>query len=113
MGKNERRAYLKAVIERYQKASKNAKSAILDEFCSVCDYNHKYAIRLLNRQRKGSKRRPGRKPVYHSPELLRALKRIWLVTYNEQRCHDALGGLPPTIFREQKTAKNSTYELST
>jgi len=97
MGKNERRAYLKAVIERYQKASKNAKSAILDEFCSVCDYNHKYAIRLLNRQRKGSKRRPGRKPVYH----------------NEQRCHDALGGLPPTIFREQKTAKNSTYELST
>jgi len=96
MGKNERRAYLKAVIERYQKASKNAKSAILDEFCSVCDYNRKYAIRLLIRQRKGSKRRPGRKPVYH-----------------EQRCHDALGGLPPTIFREQKTAKNSTYELST
>jgi transposase InsO family protein len=37
----------------------------------------------------------------------------WLIVYNERRPHDALGGLPPTIFREQQTAKNSTYELST
>nr|MBN2278567.1 transposase [candidate division Zixibacteria bacterium] len=36
-----------------------------------------------------------------------------LITYNEQRPHDALGGLPPTVFREQQTAKNSTFELST
>lgn len=37
----------------------------------------------------------------------------WLIKYNEQRCHDALDGLPPTVFREQLTTKNSIYELST
>jgi hypothetical protein len=26
---------------------------------------------------------------------------------------NALGGLPPTTFRERQTAENSTYELST
>ena len=107
MGKNERRAYLEAVIERYQKASKNAKSVILDEFCSVCDYNRKYAIRLLNRQRKRSKRRPGRKPVYHSSELLRALKRIWLVT--DQMCSKRLVAAMPLWlpFYEQAYEKLS------
>ena len=88
MGKNERRAYLEAVIERYQKAGKRAKTAILDEFCAVCNYNRKYATRLLNRQRKRSKKRPGRKPVYRSTELLRALKRIWLAT--DQMCSKRL-----------------------
>ena len=37
----------------------------------------------------------------------------WLTSYNEQRPHDALGGLPPTVFREQEEAGISTYELST
>jgi len=27
--------------------------------------------------------------------------------------HEALGGLPPIVFRERQTAKNFTYELST
>jgi hypothetical protein len=88
MGKNERHAYLEAVIERYLKASKKAKTAILDEFCQVCNYNRKYAIRLLNRQRKRPKRRPGRKPVYRSTEFLKALKRIWLVS--DQMCSKRL-----------------------
>jgi hypothetical protein len=107
MGKNERRAYLKAVLERYQMASKKAKSVILDEFCAVCDYNRKYAIRLLNRRRKRSKRRSGRKPVYHSPELLRALKRIWLVT--DQMCSKRLVAAIPLWlpFYEQAYEKLS------
>ena len=88
MGKNERRAYLEAVIERYQRAGKKAKTAILDEFCQICDYNRKYAIRLLNRQRKRSKKRPGRKPVYRSTEFLKVLKRIWLVS--DQMCSKRL-----------------------
>lgn len=88
MGKNERQAYLEAVIERYLKANKKAKAAILDEFCQVCGYNRKYAIRLLNRPRKRPKRRPGRKPVYRSTEFLKALKRIWLVS--DQMCSKRL-----------------------
>lgn len=80
MGKDERYAYLKAVKERYHQAAKKSKAIILDEFCQVCGYNRKYAIRLLNRKRKRAKQRPGRKPVYQSEELVLALKRIWLAS---------------------------------
>jgi len=50
MGKNERQAYLKAIRLRYRRARKKLKVTILDEFCSVCGYNRKYAIRLLNQR---------------------------------------------------------------
>jgi len=40
--------YLKAIYVRYRKASKPLRSRILDEFCQVCGYNRKYAIRLLS-----------------------------------------------------------------
>lgn len=36
----------------------------------------------------------------------------WLCRYNEQRPHDALGGLPPTVYRHSLETKNSTSELS-
>ena len=37
--------YLKAIYFRYQKVSKPLRVRILDEFCHVCSYNRKYAIR--------------------------------------------------------------------
>ena len=40
--------YLKAIYLRYKKVSKPLRARILDEFCQVCGYNRKYAIRLLN-----------------------------------------------------------------
>jgi hypothetical protein len=39
--------YLEAIRKRYRKSEKVKKQAILDEFCEVCGYNRKYAIRLL------------------------------------------------------------------
>ena len=80
MGKNERRAYLEVVRDRYRQASKKSKAIILDEFCQVCGYNRppRWAIRLLNRHREGLRKQPGRKPVYHSAELVTALKWIWI-----------------------------------
>lgn len=36
----------------------------------------------------------------------------WLIEYNELRPHDALDGLPPSIYAD-KNAENSTLELST
>jgi putative transposase len=36
----------------------------------------------------------------------------WLLIYNEERPHDALGGLPPAAFREKVEAENSTLEMS-
>ena len=69
MSKSERKAYLKAIQTRYRRANKLKKRTILDEFCAVCGYHRKYAIRLLNQPAKQgntqSTRRPGRKPVYH------------------------------------------------
>jgi len=93
MGKNERYAYLVAVRDRYRQASKGSKAIILDEFCQVCGYNRKYAIRLLNRRGQGPRRRPGRKPIYGEPALLRALKRIWLAT--DQMCSKKLVAAVP------------------
>ena len=43
-----RRAYLKAVKERYNYSSKKQKTQILNEFCSVCGYSRKHAIKLLS-----------------------------------------------------------------
>ena len=42
--------------------------------CAVRGYHQQDAIRLLNRRQKRPRRRPGRRPVYYSPELLTALK---------------------------------------
>lgn len=89
MGKNERQAYLKAIRTRYRRANKKTKVTILNEFCAVCGYHRKYAIRLLNQRGKPRvKRRPGRKPVYASAELLTALKRIWFAS--DQMCSKKL-----------------------
>ncbi len=94
MGINERQAYLKAIRSRYWRARKKVKVTILDEFCAVCGYHRKYAIRLLNQRGKArKKRRPGRKPIYASPELLTALKRIWFAS--DQMCSKKLKAAIP------------------
>ena len=94
MGKNERQAYLKAIRSRYCRAGKKAKVTILDEFCAVCGYHRKYAIRLLNQRGKPkTKRRAGRKPIYASPELMTALKRIWFAS--DQMCSKKLKAAIP------------------
>ncbi len=85
MGKQEKRAYLDAIKKRYRQASRNGKGTILDEFCAVCGYQRKYAIRLLNRCLKKAKgRKPGRPSHYDRPDLLKPLKRIWMAT--DQMC---------------------------
>ena len=94
MGKHERQTYLKAIRSRYWRAGKMAKVTILDEFCAVCGYHRKYAIRLLNQRGKPRiKRMPGRKPIYGSPELLAALKRIWFAS--DQMCSKKLKAAIP------------------
>lgn len=47
-----------------------------------------------------------------SLEEVREITHQWLQTYNEERRRDALGSLPPAVFRERLLAgKNSTSEL--
>lgn len=111
MGKNEKYIYLEAIRSRYRQADRESKTTILDEFCQVCGYNRKYAIRLLNRRRKKFKGRPGRKPFYRFPELLKALKRIWLAT--DQMCSKKLVAAIPLWlpFYEGKISAEVTQKL--
>jgi hypothetical protein len=45
-----KRDYLQAIRIRYRTAPKDTKTTILDEFCTICGYNRKYAIsRLKNK----------------------------------------------------------------
>jgi hypothetical protein len=71
--------YLKAIYSRYKKASKPIRSRILDEFCQVCRYNRKYAIRLLSGpapQKPHSSTFKGRRPTYGT-KVIGALTAIW------------------------------------
>ena len=77
MGRKEKTAYLEAIRSRYNGANRIGKKRILDEFCAVCGYNRKYAIQLLNKPRKRTKAKPGRKSKYTEECFLEALTRIW------------------------------------
>jgi transposase InsO family protein len=71
--------YLKAIYVRYQKVSKGLRGQILDEFCQVCAYNRKYAIRLLNGpapQKPQAAARKGR-PSSYGAKVILALTAIW------------------------------------
>lgn len=71
--------YLKAIYSRYKKVSKPLRARILDEFCQVCGYNRKYAIRLLNGpapQKSEATSPKGRRPTYGSKVIL-SLAAIW------------------------------------
>jgi len=89
MGKNERQAYLQAIRSWYRRATRAAKGVILNEFCAVCGYHRKYAIKQLNRSGKKHQRgHPGRPATYTPGILLTALKRIWFAT--DQMCSKKL-----------------------
>src|SRR5579859_7998786 len=84
MSLSSKREYLGRIYGRYQRGGREHKGKILDEFCAVCGYQHKFALRLLNRPLGRKRRRPGPKPKYDPERLLPSLKRIWLLA--EQPC---------------------------
>jgi putative transposase len=52
--------------------------------------------------------------LFDDLDQVREITHHWLKSYNEERPHDALGSLPPAIYRQRITAeKNSTSKLST
>ena len=51
--------------------------------------------------------------LFDSLSEVREITDDWLRRYNEIRPHDALGSLPPALYREKLLAKNSTFEMST
>lgn len=82
MGKETKREYIEILRRRYKATKgKKVRGAIIDELIANCEYNRKYAIRVLNRPgkenlRKKSKKRRKRKPIYLE-RVIELIKRIW------------------------------------
>lgn len=78
-----RNEYVQAIVERYHTAGRKEKRRILDEFCRICRYHRKHAIRKLRQatQRKQVHRKPGRRSRYNKPEILAVLRSIWSVAH--------------------------------
>jgi len=73
-----RREYLRAIYDRYHRGSPEKKGTILDEFCRICDYNRKYAIRLLNKPRPPARPLPRRsRGVVYGRRVVQALGMVW------------------------------------
>lgn len=71
-----RKQYLIAIRERYLNSSKKDKKAILDEFCNVCDYSRKYAIKAIKKGVETSSKRPGPRLIYDEA-LVTHLVKLW------------------------------------
>jgi hypothetical protein len=81
MSNSATKEYLLEIKKRYFFSSKQEKTHILDEFCSVCNFNRKYVIRLIRKKETIIKsKRKGRPKKYYSQSLLDFLKHLWVVT---------------------------------
>src|SRR3989338_5802474 len=84
MSPRSKKEYLEALFPRYKKTrSKEQKTEILNEFCKVCGYHRKHAIRLLGKFRRFIKpkiRKRGKPSTYNQPHILAALEHIWLAS---------------------------------
>jgi hypothetical protein len=76
MSNEAKEQYTRRIRDRYQKASREAKKAILDEFCQVCGYHRKYAIRKLGKQAGKRGKKPGR-ALFYSSSLIPHIRHLW------------------------------------
>jgi hypothetical protein len=101
-----RKAYRKAVQERYNKSSKKQKNQILNEFCEVCNYSRKHAIKVLNKADAPSNILSFKKPVgaqkkYSKATTKRLIQRWQLMNY------------PCSVNLKQPLALRLPYDLDT
>lgn len=95
MSDKTRQEILKSMRWRYQHRAREGRSKLLDEFCELCGYERKYAIKLLRGQRRAPgrvARKAGSKPKYGERERA-VLKEIWLAA--EQPCGKRLKAAVP------------------
>lgn len=79
MAQRSKHEYLRVMWERYQRAGRGQRSALLDEVIRVCGYHRKYAIGLLGRAvppRPSIRRVARRRPTY-SEDVIRLLAQVW------------------------------------
>jgi hypothetical protein len=92
MVQQSKREYLAKIKDRYRRAGRRGKSRILDEFCEVCEYHRKHAIRLLKADGRKRRKKPGR-PSKYGPAEIQVLENIWLNA--DRPCSVRLVGIIP------------------
>lgn len=102
-----RKAITKAQLDRWSKASKSEKSAILDTVCEVTGWHRDHARKALRqalaqRAAGGPRPRKPRDPVHtYGPEVIEVLTRCWAALDGPagKRLHPALPGLVANLRR--------------
>jgi hypothetical protein len=79
MSQRSKKEYFKIMHARYQHASLQERSHLLDEVCHVCGYHRKHAIRKLNRPVPDPlpHRRPPRRGLTYDAQVVGVLKAVW------------------------------------
>lgn len=114
MSEKSKEEVLVLMRERYLRRGREARGRLLDEFCELCAYERKYAIKLLGGKRRDGEKSQGQsgsKPKYGEAER-EVLKVIWLA--DEQPCGKRLkAAVPlwlPDYEREQGRLKAELRE---
>jgi hypothetical protein len=79
MAQRSKHEYLRVMWQRYQRADRVTRSALLDEVTRVCGYHRKYTIGLLSQPtppRPAVRRVPRRRPIY-GEAVIRLLAQVW------------------------------------
>ena len=84
----------RGIALRYIQPGKPDQNAFIER------YNRTYRTEVLNAY------------VFESLDQVREISAAWLQSYNEERPHDALAGLPPALYRAQLEARNSPLTVS-
>lgn len=78
MSRKSKWEYFKAIYYRYHQAPQETRRQILDEFCQVCGYNRKYAIRLLNGPPPQQyKAKPRTRSTIYGHQVISILASVW------------------------------------
>lgn len=111
MNRQEKQAYFEAIRKRYQQSNRQDKGRILDEFCRICSYQRKYAIRKLNQSRTPTARKkPGRISVYNQPGVTEVIRTLWFAT--DQMCGKRLvAAIPDWLPHYEQTYSSLKPEL--
>lgn len=103
-----KKMYLEAIRNRYKNASKTDKSIILDEFCQVCDYNRKHAIRVIKNGHIKERKRTGKPSKYQDAHFVSHVLKIWEST--GYVCSKRLVAAMPLWLPYYETLDNETSE---
>lgn len=79
MARRSKYEYLRVMWQRYQRADRATRSALLDEVTRVCGYHRKYTTRLLSQAsppHPAVRRVPRRRPTY-GEAVIRVLAQVW------------------------------------